>query len=138
MDGFRPPTENKAETPVFGTEYQYVADETESSTTSASFQNKLTLTTPAIPEGDYRGDITFEVTNDSGDKPVVAQVTLDGIVFNESFYAPKFADEYIVKTSFATQHLTNATHEIKVNFRATSEGGTAKIRKVRIDIFRVG
>ncbi len=135
MHGFRPPTNGKQS--VFGTQYQFESDETESSTTSTNFQHKLTLTTPEIPEGDYRGDITFEVTNNSGDKPVVTEVTLDGIVFNESLYAPKFADEYIVKTSFATQHLSNATHEIQVNFRATSEGGRAKIRKARIDVFRV-
>ncbi len=122
---------------LFGSEYQFEVDESESTTSSTTFQNKLTLTTPVIPAGNYRGEITFEVTNDSGDKPVVTQVTLDGTPFNESFYAPKFADEYIVKTSFSNQALTNDIHDIEVNFRATSEGGTAKIRNTRIEIFRV-
>jgi len=138
MNGFKPPTDNSEPVvPIFGSEYQFEADESESSTSSTSFQNKLTLTTLVIPAGDYRGEITFEVTNGSGDKPVVTEVTLDGVSFNESFYAPKFEDEYIMKTSFSNQTLTNATHEIKVNFRSTSEGGTAKIRNTRIEIFRV-
>lgn len=124
-------------TSVFGSEYQFEADETESTTTSTSFQNKLTLTTPVIPAGLYRAEVTFEVTNDSGDKPVVTETTLDGNQYGESFYAPKFADEYIVKTSFATQALSNNTHELEVNFKSTSEGGTAKIKRTRIEIFRV-
>lgn len=122
---------------LFGSEYQFEFDDTESTTTSTTFQNKLTLTTPVIPAGMYRGEITFEVTNDSGDKPVVTQVTLDGTPFNESFYAPKFADEYIVKTTFSNQALITGVHVLEVNFRATSEGGTAKIRNTRAEVFRV-
>ena len=121
---------------IFGTEYQYEASESESTTSSTTFQNKVTLTTPTIPAGFYRVEITYEVTNDSGDKPVVTQTTLDAVEFNESAYAPKFEDEYLVKTSFAAQALTNDTHEIELNFRATSEGGTAKIRRARIELFR--
>jgi len=135
MDGFRPVTGKSL--PIFGSEYQYESDETQSTTSSTSFQNKVTLITPTIPAGTYRGEATFEVTNDSGDKPVVTEVTLNGISFSESFYAPKFANEYIVKTSFAAQELANDIHEFKINFRSTSEGGTSKIRKARIEIFRV-
>ena len=124
-------------TSIFGTQYQFESDESTSSTSSTSFQNKLTLTTPVIPEGNYRGEATFEVTNSSGDKPVVTEVTLDGVSFSESFYAPKFEDEYIMKTSFAVYALTNDIHELKINFRRTSEGGTAKIRKAMIELFRV-
>lgn len=137
MDGFRPPTESKPEPAIFGSEYQFVADESESTNSTSNYQTKLTLTTPILPAGNYRGEVTFEVTNDSGDKPVVTQVTLDGVPFNESFETPKFEGEFILKTSFNNRDLTNATHEIKVNFRATSEGGTAKIRNTRIEIFRV-
>jgi len=137
MRGFRPITGEEAGDGVFGSEYQFESDESQSSTSSTSFQNKLTLTTPVVPAGDYRGEITFEVTNDSGDKPVVTEITLDNVSFNESSYAPKFENEYLMKTSFSNQTLTNDTHEIKVNFRSTSEGGTAKIRNVRIEIFRV-
>jgi len=122
---------------VFGSEYQYEASESESTTSSTTFQNKLTLTTPVIPSGFYRSVATFEVTNDSGDKPVVTETVLDGNQFSESFYAPKFEDEYLMKTSFAAQALTNAVHVIEINFRSTSEGGTAKIKRARVELFRV-
>ena len=83
---------------IFGSEYQYEADEPESTTTSTTYQNKLTLTTPSIPAGNYRGQFQVEMTNDSGDKPVEVELTIDGIMFNEIFYAPKFEDEYFVST----------------------------------------
>ena len=122
---------------IFGTQYQFEADETESTTTSTTFQTKLTLTTPVLPAGNYRGAATYEVTNDSGDKPVITQTTLDGVEYGQSSFAPKFEDEYIIKSSFAVQALDNDTHELVLSFRSTSEGGTAKIRRARLEIFRV-
>jgi len=137
MHGFKPYLQVGNAVPVFGSEYQYISDETESTTTSTTFQNKLTLTTPLIPAGFYKADITFEVTNESGDKPVVTEITLNGDQLNESLYAPKFEDEYLLTTSFAAQNLTNDVQVIELNYRSTSEGGTAKIRNARLELFRV-
>jgi len=137
MHGFRPVVGDEVIDVVFGSQYQFESDESVSTTSSTTFQNKLTLTTPVIPEGFYRAEVTFEVTNSSGDKPVVIEAVLDNEQFSETLYAPKFENEYILKTSFAAKELSHDTHEIELNFRSTSEGGTAKIRKARIEIFRV-
>lgn len=39
--------------------YQYAADVTETSTTSSTYQTKVSITTPAIPAGDYRIGFAF-------------------------------------------------------------------------------
>ena len=44
---------------VYGTEYQKVEDLTISTTTSTTFQNKLTLTTPVIPAWEYSIVLTY-------------------------------------------------------------------------------
>ena len=139
MNGFKPYVKGEGGDlkPIFGSEYQFESSESVSSTSSTSFKNKLTLTTPIIPAGFYKADVTFEVTNSSGDKPVVTETTLNGNQLNESLYAPKFENEYLLTTSFAAQELTNAVQVIELNYRSTSEGGTAKIRKARIELFRV-
>ena len=121
----------------FGSDYQFENDESESATTSTTFQNKLTLTTPSIPAGNYKITAHAEITNDSGDKPVVVQIVLDGSLTNDFFYAPKFEDEYLPFQSFASTALIAGVHDIDIDFAATSEGGTAKIRRARLEIFRV-
>lgn len=121
----------------FGSRYQFEASEGESSTTSETYQNKVTLTTPSIPAGDYRISSFAEVANDSGDKPVEARVLVDSTTINtEIFYAPKFTDAFLSIDSFNLLTLTAGVHVIEFDFRATSEGGTAKIRRARLEIFR--
>lgn len=121
----------------FGGHYQYENDEDESTTTSETLQNKLTLTTPTIPAGSYRLTSHAEITNDSGDKPVVVVITLDSNANNDFFYAPKFADEYFAFQSFAAVDLAAGVHVVDMEFAATSEGGTAKIRRARLELFRI-
>ncbi len=126
------------EVAVFGMNYQYEADEAESTTTSTTFINKLTLTTPSIPAGDYRIEATLGITNDSADKPVEFQAVIDGTPpFDAGSYAPKFADEYFFTSGFGVSTLTAGIHTIDIEFSATSEGGTAKARNARIEIYRV-
>lgn len=122
---------------VFGQEYQYTEDLTESSTSSTSFQNKLTMVTPTLPVGNYKISATASVTNDSGDKPVIVRATVDGVPTSESSYAPKFEDEFLFKTFFTVAALTNASHTFGIDYRSTSEGGNAKIKQTRIELFRV-
>lgn len=123
---------------IFGSEYQFESDETESTTTSMTFVNKLTLTTPAIPAGDYRGQVTCAVTNDSSNKIVTIQTVLDGNAVNESSFSPKAGDEFIIKTVFSSTSLLSGVHTLDLNFKAGSTGGIAKIKNARIEIFRVG
>lgn len=123
----------------FGQFYQFENDEGVSSTSSTSYQNKLTLTTPTLPIGTYKISWTVEMTNNSGDKPVEVRVQLDGSSENEIFYAPKFEDEYLGWSSFTSGDFVSATtHTVDLDFSSTSEGGTARVRRARIEIFRVG
>jgi len=121
----------------FGADYQYEKSEAESTTTSETFQNKVTLTTPSLPAGDYRLSWTAQITNDSGDKPVEVQITLDSNQIDFTFYAPKFEDEFFKVTGFCTETLLAGSSVLEMDFRATDEGGTAKIKGARLELFRV-
>ena len=123
---------------LFGSEYQFESDETESTTTSMTFVNKLTLTTPTVPAGDYRGEITCAITNDSSNKVVTIETVLDGNAVNESSFSPRNGGDFIVKTVFSNSTLVNGVHTLDLNFKAGSTGGTAKIKNARIEVFRVG
>lgn len=123
---------------LFGSEYQFESDEDESETTSQTFVNKLTLTTPVIPAGDYRGEITCAVTNDTNNKVVTIQTVLDGNSVNESSFSPRNGGDFIVKTSFSNDTLISGVHTLDLNFKAGGTGGTAKIKNARIEVFRVG
>lgn len=124
---------------TFGANYQYSFSEEVSQTTSENFQNKVTMTTNPLPIGSYRITAHAEITNDNG-KAVIVKVVLDTINTNEFHYVPKFAnDEYFAFQSFAlVNFLSEQPHVLEIDFASTSEGGTAKIRRARLEIFRVG
>lgn len=122
---------------LFGSEYQFESDETESTTTDMTFVNKLTLTTPSIPAGNYRGSITCAITNDTNNKVVTIETVLDGNNVNESSFSPRNGGDFIVKTVFSNDTITSGAHTLDLNFKAGGTGGTAKIKNARIEIFRV-
>ncbi len=123
---------------LFGSEYQFESDELESATSEMTFQNKLTLTTAAVPAGTYKGQFTCAVTNNSGNKVVVIEIVLDGVPVNESSYSPKIGDEFLVKTAFTAKSVLSGEHVLELNYKAGATGGVAKIKNARLEVFRVG
>ena len=108
-----------------------------SSTGSTSYQDKIDDTTQALPAGRYQVAWGCEITNNSGDKPCEYRVRLDGATINEGFYPPKFEDEYLGVGDFTELDLSEGTHQLEIQWRSTSEGGTARIRRARIKIIKV-
>lgn len=117
---------------------EYFESEGVSSTSSTAYQDKIDETTPALPAGRYRVEWSAEVTNNSGDKPCEFTALVDGTMINEGFYPPKFEDEYLSVGGFKELPLTAGTHQLEVQWRTTDEGGTARIRRARIKIIKVG
>lgn len=124
---------------IFGAEYQSAASEGESSTTSALFQQKLRLTTPSVPAGNYLIQWFYEHAMSGDDKQFGYRTQIDdtttmceGIIENKGQYADS---QWRAQSGFYAATLTAAAHNIDLDYRA--EGDTAYIRRARLVIWRV-
>lgn len=73
--------------PVFGTEFQFVEDQSVSTTTGILFTNKLTLVTPALPAGNYRMTFSYQWNYDATNSDFEARGVLNGATaFNDRLF----------------------------------------------------
>jgi hypothetical protein len=125
---------------VYGSYYQYANSEAESTTASTSYQNKVTLTTPVLTAGTYKATFYSEISQ-SDQKPTKVRVRLDGVtVLAEIQETIEFSSgniDYLTACGFDIRALTAAVHTVTLDYSSTSEGGTAKIRRARIELIRV-
>lgn len=121
---------------IFGSEYTYVEDETESFESTAVLQSKLLLTTASLPAGGYRGQVSAEVTNSSTAGQVRLVVKVDGVETNNILKEPKDSSDVLNWSPFRKVPLAAGIHTIEILF-ANEGAGTSSIRKVRIELFRV-
>ena len=126
-----------APTSVFGSEYQYAESLAESSTTLGTFQQKLRLTTPVIPAGDYRIEWYFEYWTSSAAERGEWQVELDDATVLTTFTEePDSSANRFAISGWSKETLTNAAHTIDIDYR-DAEAGTAYIRQAKLAIWRI-
>lgn len=127
----------------FGTEYYAFQDISESTTIADGWVQKSLFTTPTIVAGKYIIHYKAQVTNTSK-KNVGFQINIsvNGGAFidiDTQDKAPTTADVYETRSGF--EEITLATDnplQIQVNFGQTIAGGTGKIQKVAVYLFKVG
>lgn len=125
--------------------FEDTAIDSESTTTSPTFQQKLRLTTSVLPVGDYVIAWYYEIKSSNGGADnVITQVEVnDSIVLAEPFHGarctnispPQFISEYAGEGGFAVYPGASGTITIDIDYRTTS--GTAYIRRARLSIRRV-
>ena len=71
-------TINHQTLPVYGTQFQYSVDLTESSTTATTPQSKLTLSTSSLPSGTYRITAAWLWRHSSASNDARFDITLNG------------------------------------------------------------
>lgn len=125
--------------PTFGSWYGWALDESESSTTSTSWQQKLRFTTPStVPAGNYRIGWQFEWRRNTASNDFEAQVQIDDTTTimsqNEE---SKDVNSWHHVGGFTVATLTNAIHYIDVDYAGETTGNTSYIRRVRIEFYRV-
>lgn len=119
---------------VFGSEFQEISDDTTSSTTSSTYQQKLRLTTADLPVGKYRIGWQFSVFVDAtGD--VTAKVILDDVTDLDRHSIDNSTDDYNSNGGFSYHSSFSGVHTIDIVYKANS--GTALIRYARIEIWRI-
>lgn len=118
-----------------------VSDEDEESTTSTSWQTKVTMTLAGITEGKYRIGAYWEWQNKSPSNESVIQLVLDDTTelayqYDEVSDASSFVWHPV--TAFKYEDLSSGNHTIKINWKSSKKKKAAKIRRARIEIWRVG
>lgn len=125
---------------VRGSRQQDAASESQSSTSSTSFVQKVTLTTPSIPAGRYRVGWHYEWNYASAANDALVQVQVDDTtILMEMCQEPADAgtDQWNNKSGFGYVDLTEATHFIDLDYRAGNALYSIAIRRARLEFWRV-
>lgn len=133
--------------PVFGTEFQKSESLTVSTTTSTTFQNKITLTTPSIPAGEYRVGFHYSWNHNATDTDFEAQFLEDASPMGEIHkQEPKDSGGTFGTTGTSQRHvaskvfyptLTLGVHTFELDYRTDSAGDESSIWDAVIEIWRV-
>jgi len=121
---------------LFGSSYQKAESLTESSTTNTSYQQKLRLTTPSLPAGNYRIGVSFQWAMNSVSSSVSVRGQIDDAttMFEQVGEAGDTTD-YLLASFFGDFTLGAGVHNIDLDYLA--EANTAYIKNAKIEIWRV-
>lgn len=126
--------------PIFGSQYQKGESLTTSTTTNLAFQQKLLITTPTVPAGEYRIGWVYgwSLSSVNTGRSFRGQVTVDGTPYTSHFQAVYSATTQVLYASgFFNVDLTNTTHTVAINYCTNNAAATASIRDARLEIWRV-
>lgn len=122
---------------VYGSEFQEASSDTESSTTSSTFQQKLRMTTSSLPSGTYRIAWYYEwrLTITTNDFKAQVQIN-DTITLMEHQQEPQDSgdDQYNNHSGF---YYSTGSGVLNIDIDYSSGAGTAYIRRARLEIWRV-
>ena len=113
----------------------YNEDDTESTTVSTTFVNKLSHILNVAVAGDYFIQWHFALANSNVDKVSEVQVTLEGTQIGVCETSAKPANLYSCVSGFKRSSLAVGAHTINIDYRAVNN--TAKIKAARLQIFKM-
>jgi hypothetical protein len=121
---------------IFGSEFQYVESETQSSTTN--YEQKVYLETISLLSGTYKISWYAEGNINSNKYSLIADIKVNGTAIGEYYKEPKDANssQYTNITGFKCLTLSGI-NEISLSYGTTNKKGTASIRRARIEIYRI-
>jgi hypothetical protein len=123
----------------YGASREYAEDDTEDTTTSTTYQQKLRLTTGTLLAGTYRISWSAELGASVKVKNFAVLVELDDTTTINEITSASVSDndDYTIFSGFQELALTAASHTIDVDYKANEAGVTVAIRRVRISLIRV-
>jgi len=122
----------------YGAAREYAEDDTEDTTASTTYQQKLRLTTSSLLAGTYKIAWYSEVGSDVKVKDVQVRVQVDDTTtIAEILTAVANVDGYFCFVGFKEMALSAASHTIDIDYSAAEAGVTAAIRRARISCKRV-
>lgn len=134
-------------TGVFGSQYFYAENDSISTMTSTTFQQKLRLTTPSIPAGTYRIGWSYQWNHDSTNNGFEGRVQIDDsteIQYHQQepqdsagTFGSTGTDQKHTSSGFKNVVLSSGVHFVDVDFRTNAAGVESSIWNTRIEIWRV-
>lgn len=125
---------------LFGSEFEYMLDSTESSTNSTAYQNKLTITASGIPDGAYRLGWHFEWRISKSNREFEYRIRYDDTTnFKEDTISP-FVDVSVwnpVTNFYYVENVISGTHTFTMDYSSNNTRSTAYIRESRFEFWRV-
>lgn len=121
----------------FGANLETAEDLTLSSTTSSSWQTKLTLTTTSLPFGTYFMIASAVMSCSLSSTQIGARFTFDGSEVGEMTIKPNVADGDVPFSPFNIEEDISGVHTVLVQYRKAGGGGNALIRGVKIALWRL-
>lgn len=115
----------------------YQEDEGESSTTSTSWQDKISYTTPNLIAGSYEFWFQCEIAK-SGGAVQKCRMIIDDVEYCYNSAEADFNDWKLAKGFKRINFTTSGTHVIKVQFSSGTNGRAILIRRARIRVLSVG
>jgi hypothetical protein len=139
-EAFDPTSSGSIGNVLFGSEFDYEIDNTESSTNSTTYQNKITVSTGDIPEGSYRLGWHFEWRISKSNAEFGFRVQQDNTTnFKEDTVSP-FVDVNVwnpLTNFYYIETLSSGTHTFDLDYKSSSTSATAYIREARFEFWRV-
>ena len=122
----------------FGSELLEQSSEVESSTTSTDYQNKINYTTPSLPIGKYRFGFCFEAKIASSAHQYSVRLLIDDVEAAISTENNTGNELYELHNGFKYLNFDSAiTHTVKLQWKTSHPSKIAKIRRARVEIWRV-
>ena len=131
----------------FGTAYQYAESDAVSITTSATFQQKLRLTTSSLAAGTYRIGWSYQWNHDSTSNGFEGRVQIDDsteVMFHQQepqdsagTFGSTGSDQQHQLSGFKHISLSSGVHTIDIDYRTNSAGNESSIWNTRIELWRV-
>ena len=121
--------------PIFGQGYEFAESDGLSTTTSATYINKLSLVTAALAAGDYLLNYCAEINQTGITDATGVRFTVAGTPINEIEREAKDTNDFMAISGFRQMNLSGA-QTLNIDWRQ-QRGGTAGIRRARITIWRV-
>lgn len=118
-------------------EYEFFSEESQSNTTSNGWVNKLNETTSSKPAGTYLIDMHCEVANSDKQKRIGVRLQVDGSTVGDQRSGVSVDNQYESRRVLYELSHTGGTIDLDVDFGQTDDGGTGRIRDVRVYIMRV-
>ena len=128
---------------LFGTEFEEFSSLPQSSTTSGSFQSKLSVTTSTKPAGKYRISFTAQITNKKKEKGTDLEFKVDGVAQHTHSNGGDYLfhnikeDNGWVSESITTYTTLGSPATIDLDISYRKDEDEARISDARIDIWRV-
>lgn len=121
----------------FNNHHHEVSDVLLSSTTSTTYQNKLTLTTDSISSGKYRIGWVYEFTSSKSN--FIAQIIIDGSteLQNPNAGSGTKINAWTSASGFDYVNLTDGIHSISINYRSSKNNKQVNIRNTKIELWRI-